>query len=92
MIELYILEQANNIAGEIRKINEVLTGTNTLSGGLLCDILDEVTDIVKAYLNPIFDTNITGDDLNNIASEIMYADKKEIGDIVKKYYNGFVKK
>ena len=35
MIELYILEQANNIAGEIRKINEVLTGTNTLSGGLL---------------------------------------------------------
>ena len=54
--------------------------------------MDEVTDIVKAYLNPIFDTNITGDDLNNIASEIMYADKKEIGDIVKKYYNGFVKK
>lgn len=92
MIELYILEQANSITAEIKKINEVLTGTNTLSGGLLCAILDEVSDIVKAYLNPIIDKNITGDDLNNIASEIMYADKTEIGYIVKKYCNGFAEK
>lgn len=80
-----ILKYANEATTRINEITQLLTGSTDLSDGLLWDIYCCVFDMVQEYISSIVGEKIDHDDFANMITEIMYAEKGEIDNIIKKY-------
>lgn len=83
------LENANEAARKIREIYHIFGGYGEQSSpetGLLGDVYDCVAEMISVYLAPITGKELNSDELNNITCEMMYINREEIGDFIKKYY------
>lgn len=83
----FFLEYANEAAENIRKIHRVLGGGEPIPeyGSLLGNVYYLVTDMIQEYLS-VMEMRVANDDeFNNMTTEIMFAEKDEIRDIIKKY-------
>lgn len=75
---------ANEAASKIREINRLVFGTEDMEmGGLLGGAYYCIADMVQTHLAPVVGEKVHSDKLNGITSEIMFAEKDEIGGIVK---------
>lgn len=84
------LEYAYEAAGKIRKINQVISGTEIPEDGSLLDDIDTgIYIMIQMYLAPLVGKEIGSDELNNMSVEIMSAKKNEIGSIIEKYCKTF---
>lgn len=92
-LEQAFLENANEAASKIREIYHIFGGYGDESSpedGLLGKVYDCIAEMISLYLAPIMGKEINSDDLNDITCEIMYMDKNEIGNFVKKYSNSAI--
>lgn len=84
MEEKIYLEYANEAAKKIREINQILSGTESPEdGSLLGDVDYCIYAMIQIYLAPIVGKEVFCDELNNMATEIMFAEKDEIDGIIK---------
>lgn len=82
------LEYANRAAVKIREISKLVCGTSMPEEGSLLEEVDYCLYImIQMYLAPIVEKRIESDELNNMAVELMSAEKDEISSIIKKYCN-----
>lgn len=82
------LEYANEAATKIREIYHIFGGYGDESSpedGLLGKVYDCVAEMISLYLAPITGKELNSDELNDITCEMMYINKEEIGDFIKKY-------
>lgn len=80
------LGYANGAAKKIREINQIFGGLGwPEEGSLLGDVFFSIAGMVQIYLAPITGKEINSDELNDITTEIIFAEAEEIADIVKKY-------
>ena len=81
------LGYANGVAAKIREIFQVMGGGETILeyGSLLGDAYYGVSDMIQEYLVSI-GVKIEGDEFDNLVTEIMFAGRDEIYNIIKKYW------
>lgn len=80
------LEYANEATKQIRKINKLICGTEMPEDGcLLGDAEYSIFIMIQIFLAPIVGKEVGVDELNDMATEIMSADKEDIGDFIRKY-------
>lgn len=80
------LENANEATKQIRKINRLICGTGMPEDGcLLGDVEYRIFVMIQIFLAPIVGKEIDDDDLNDMTTRIMSADKEDIGDFIRKY-------
>lgn len=76
-------EYANEAATKIRKINQLLCGTEVPEeGGLLDDIDYCIFSMIQLHLAPMVGKEPHSDEMNNIANEIMFADGNKVNEII----------
>lgn len=80
------LRYANGAAEKIREINRIFGGSGwPEEGSLLGDVFFGIAGMVQIYLSPITGKEVDSDELNDITTEIMFAEKEGIADIARKY-------
>lgn len=83
------LENAVEAATKMREIYHIFGGYGDTSspeeGTLLGDVYACVAEMISIYLVPIIGIELHSDDLNDMTTEIMSADKEDIGDFIRKY-------
>ena len=80
------LGYANGAAEKIREINRIFGGSGwPEEGSLLGDVFFGIAGMVQIYLSPITGKEVDSDELNDITTEIMFAEKEGIADIARKY-------
>lgn len=80
------LEYANEVATKIREIFQVMGGGEPIPeyGSLLGDAYYGVFDMIQEHLTAI-GMEMADDEFNNMVTEIMFAERDEIYNIIKKY-------
>ncbi len=77
-------EYANEAATKVRKINELLCGTEVPEEGSLLDDIDYcIYSMIQIHLAPIVGKELHSDEMNDKVTEIMFADESKVNDIVK---------
>lgn len=77
------LEHANRAAIKIREINRLISGTESPEeGSLLGDIDYSIYIMIQMHFTHLLEKEISGDELNNMTTEIMFAEKDEIESII----------
>lgn len=77
---------ANEAASKIREINRLVSGMEDMEpGGLLGDAYYCIADMVQTHLAPVVGEKVHSDRLNGITTEIIFAEKDELGSIVGRY-------
>lgn len=81
------LGYANGVAEKIREIFQVMGGGETIPeyGSLLGDAYYGVFDMIQEYL-VFIGVKIEGDEFDSLVTEIMFAGRDEIYNIIKKYW------
>ncbi len=80
------LEYANEAARKVREINKIFGGTGwPEEGSLLGDVHFAIADMMQIYLTLITGKQLYSDELNDMITEIIYAEKYEIESIVERY-------
>lgn len=80
------LEYANEAAGKIREINQIISGTDIPEDDSLLGELDTCIYImIQMYLAPVVRKEMGSDEMNNMTCKIMSAEKGEIESIIKEY-------
>ena len=80
------LRYANEAAKGIRKASQLLSGMECPeNGSLLCGVYYCISDMVQVYLAPVVGKEIHSDELNDITTEILFAEKDETDSIIRKY-------
>lgn len=77
-------EYANEAATKIRKINQLLCGTEVPEKGSILDDIDCcIYYMIQLHIAPIVGKEPHSDEMNDKATEIMFADENKVNDIVK---------
>ena len=86
MREQMYITYAHRVAAKVREINQMLNGEACpQDGGMLGDIYYGIAGLVGACLAPVVGMLEDSDELNNIVTEIMFAEEDQIGSIIDKY-------
>ena len=87
--EQEFLKNAIEAATKIREIYHIFGGYGKTStpeeGTLLGDVYARIWDMISLYLVSITGKDLHSDEINDLTWEVMYMDKKEIGNFVEKY-------
>lgn len=79
------LGYANEAARKIRKMNQLLCGTESPEEGSMLDEIDTcIYYMLQMHLSPIIGEEVSSDKMLDMATEIMYADEKKIKELEKK--------
>lgn len=88
MNNLEYLKLANEAGRKIREINRLISGTECPEeGSLLGNVVCSIHSMLQIYLAPIVWKEIDSDELSNMATQIMFARKNEIDNIIEKVIN-----
>lgn len=80
------LGYANEAAKGIREAGRLISGVECPeNGSLLCGVYYCIADMVQVYLAPIVGKEMHSDELNDITTEILFAEKDETDSIIRKY-------
>lgn len=83
------LEYANEAAAKIRNINKVLCGTETPEEGSLLDDIDYcIYSMIQIHISPIVGKEPHDDEMNDLATEIMFSDSEKVNNIIKAEMKG----
>ena len=78
----YAVEAAKNIRG----ITSLLTGFDLPEdGSLFFTVYCNIFDMLQVFLSPLVGKEMHSDELDNMTTEILYAEKGQIGSIIEKY-------
>lgn len=78
-----ILKYANKMFIKIKKTSKMLNGNTDADDGVFGYIEECIFNIILICLSPVIGNNLTEDELNNLAVEIMYANKNELNCIIQ---------
>ena len=77
---------ASEAAKNIREITSLLTGFDfPEDGSLLFTVYCNIADMLQVFLSPLVGKEMHSDKLNNMTTEILYAEEGQIGSIIEKY-------
>lgn len=80
------IEYAREAAEKIRKVSQVICGSDMPeSGSLLGDANYCIYIMIQMVMASVIEKEIADDDLNNLTTQIMYAEEGEIDSFLKKY-------
>ena len=86
------LEYANEAVTKIREINQLMGGSTAIpqEKSLLGNVYYYIVDMIQIHLDTVGMRVMNDDDFNDMIVQIMFAEKSEIGSIVKKYCDSSV--
>lgn len=80
------LEYAREASEKIRKVSQVICGSDMPeSGSLLGDVNYCIYIMIQMVMASVIEKEIADDDLNDLTTQIMYAEEGEIDSFLEKY-------
>lgn len=77
-----IIKYANKMFIKIKETSRILNGNTDADDGVFGYIEDCIFNVILICIRPVVGNNLTEDELNNLAVEIMYANKNELNCII----------
>ena len=78
-----IIKYANKMFIKIKETSRILNGNTDADDGVFGYIEDCIFNVILICIRPVVGNNLTEDELNNLAVEIMYVNKNELNCLVR---------